>query len=82
MFQIIVVTSALLGHHVHCSQCGGLYHCGGEVLPESPKLNLLNMQVKDGLLLRPRDDPESWPLAATDLNPEVPEFVPGKKWSG
>jgi len=34
------------------------------------------VEVKDGLLLRPKDDPESWPLKATDLNPEVPEFIP------
>jgi hypothetical protein len=26
--------------------------------------------------IRPKVDPESWPLMATDLNPEVPEFVP------
>jgi len=34
------------------------------------------VEVKDGLLIRPKDDPESWPLKATDLNPEVPEFIP------
>ena len=34
------------------------------------------VEVKDGLMIRPRDNPQDWPLAATDLNPEVPEFVP------
>merc|ERR1711892_812311 len=34
------------------------------------------VECKDGLLIRPKDDPESWPLKATDLNPEVPEFIP------
>eukprot|EP00092_Neocalanus_flemingeri_P019191 GFUD01020790.1.p1 GENE.GFUD01020790.1~~GFUD01020790.1.p1 ORF type:complete len:1187 (+),score=395.91 GFUD01020790.1:609-4169(+) len=34
------------------------------------------VEVKDGLLIRPKDNPESWPLKATDLNPEVPEFIP------
>jgi len=34
-------------------------------------------QVKDGLLLGPCDSPNSWPLAATDVNPEVPALVPG-----
>jgi len=34
------------------------------------------IEVKDGLLIRPLEDPESWPLKSTDLNPEVPEFVP------
>ena len=34
------------------------------------------VEVKDGLLLRPKGDPESWPLKATDLNPDVPEFAP------
>lgn len=26
--------------------------------------------------IRAKVEPESWPLKATDLNPEVPEFVP------
>ena len=26
--------------------------------------------------IRRLEDPESWPLKSTDLNPEVPEFVP------
>ena len=30
------------------------------------------VEVKDGLMIRPRDNPQDWPLAATDLNPEVP----------
>jgi len=34
------------------------------------------VEVKDGLMIRPLGDPESWPLKSTDLNPEVPEFVP------
>ena len=34
------------------------------------------VEVKDGLMIRPRESPQTWPLAATDLNPEVPEFVP------
>ena len=34
------------------------------------------VEVKDGLMIRPRENPHTWPLAATDLNPEVPEFVP------
>merc|ERR1719187_1608908 len=34
------------------------------------------VECKDGILIRPKDDPESWPLKATDLNPEVPEFIP------
>ena len=34
------------------------------------------VEVKDGLMIRPIDDPESWPLKPTDLNPNVPEFVP------
>jgi len=34
------------------------------------------VECKDGLLIRPKDNPESWPLKATDLNPEVAEFVP------
>jgi len=34
------------------------------------------VECKDGILIRPKEDPESWPLKATDLNPEVPEFVP------
>merc|ERR1711972_120198 len=34
------------------------------------------VECKDGILIRPKDDPESWPLKATDLNPEVAEFVP------
>jgi len=34
------------------------------------------VECKDGLLIRPKDNPETWPLKATDLNPEVPEFVP------
>lgn len=34
------------------------------------------VEVKEGLLIRPKDSPSSWPLAATDLNPEVEEFVP------
>ena len=34
------------------------------------------VEVKDGLMIRPLDDPESWPLKPTDLNPNVPEFVP------
>ena len=34
------------------------------------------VEVKDGALIRPKDTPESWPLAPTDLNPNVPEFVP------
>merc|ERR1719318_1602825 len=36
------------------------------------------VEVKDGILLRPKDRPQSWPLPATDLNPEVEEFVPIK----
>ena len=34
------------------------------------------VEVKDGLMIRPIVDPESWPLKPTDLNPNVPEFVP------
>ena len=34
------------------------------------------VEVKDGLLIRSKVDPESWPLKPTDLNPNVPEFVP------
>merc|ERR1719394_215527 len=34
------------------------------------------VEVKDGLMIRPLDDPDSWPLKPTDLNPNVPEFVP------
>jgi len=34
------------------------------------------VEVKDGLMIRPRHLPESWPLKSTDLNPDVPEFVP------
>ena len=34
------------------------------------------VEVKDGLMIRPLDDPESWPLKPTDLNPNVAEFVP------
>jgi len=33
------------------------------------------VEVKDSMI-RPKLTPEEWPLAATDLNPEVPEFVP------
>ena len=36
------------------------------------------VEVKDGLMIRPLDDPESWPLKPTDLNPNVAEFVPTK----
>merc|ERR1719234_2007788 len=34
------------------------------------------VEVKDGLMIRPRESPQTWPLAATDLNPEVAAFVP------
>lgn len=34
------------------------------------------VEVKDGLMIRPLEEPESWPLKSTDLNPDVPEFVP------
>ena len=34
------------------------------------------VEVKDGSLIRPKDAPLSWPLQPTDLNPNVPEFVP------
>ena len=34
------------------------------------------VEVKDGLMIRSKDNPESWPLKPTDLNPNVPEFVP------
>ena len=34
------------------------------------------VEVKDGLMIRSKVDPESWPLKPTDLNPNVPEFVP------
>lgn len=34
------------------------------------------VEVKEGLMIRPIVDPESWPLKPTDLNPNVPEFVP------
>lgn len=34
------------------------------------------VEVKDGLLIRSLYEPESWPLKSTDLNPDVPEFIP------
>ena len=34
------------------------------------------VEIKDGLMIRSKQDPESWPLKPTDLNPSVPEFVP------
>ena len=34
------------------------------------------VEVMEGLMIRSKMDPESWPLKPTDLNPNVPEFVP------
>jgi len=34
------------------------------------------VEIKDGLMIRALVDPEAWPLPNTDLNPNVPEFVP------
>jgi len=34
------------------------------------------VEVKDGLMIRSKVEPDSWPLKPTDLNPNVPEFVP------
>ena len=34
------------------------------------------VEVMEGLMIRSKVDPESWPLKPTDLNPNVPEFVP------
>merc|ERR1711892_823495 len=40
------------------------------------------VEVKDGILLRPKQKPTSWPLPATDLNPDVEEFVPEEPTDG